>query len=327
MRHRRRGLVAQHRPGADRRRPATRVPRVRLDRPGRDRGRRRRIAGAAAARGQHRARREPGGGGRRRRHHRHHGHLAHALGDARRTDAGQRPSAHLGRRGRRRAQRHHRELGGAARQARRAGLRVRHADRHRGHRAPRARALARPRGRRPAARGAGRDRRIPRRLRDRRRLDARARPRRRRAQRQPAGRRPRRRRSLPRLRRRGAAVGDAAGRLPGRGRRRRRPPRGLRDRRRPRRARRAARHHRRGFERRGRAGAVPALHAEGDLRAAARGRRHAGQRRVHRPGAVRLEGRRGAAAGRPGAAARLRHQLLRRHGRAAVDRVAGADSL
>ena len=39
------------------------------------------------------------------------------------------------------------------------------------------------------------------------------------------------------------------------------------------------------------------------------------------------DGRRGAAAGRPRADPRLRHQLLRGHGRAAVDRIAGADPL
>ena len=80
----------------------------------------------------------------------HDRHLAHALGDARRADAGQRASALSRRRDRRRAQRHHRELRGAARPAEGARLRVPHADRHRSHRASRALALARD-GRRRSA--------------------------------------------------------------------------------------------------------------------------------------------------------------------------------
>ena len=97
-------------------------------------------------------------------------------------------------------------------------------------------------------------RRIPRRLRDRRDLDARAGPRRRRARRAARwssgigdG------RSLPRLRRGGAAVGHAPRRLPRGRRRRRRAPRVVRDLRRARRARRARGGHRRGVGRRGRA--------------------------------------------------------------------------
>ena len=101
---------------------------------------------------------------------------------ARRTPANAHPHTSQ-RRDRRRPQRHHRELRGAARAAEGAGLRVRHADRHRGDRAPRARALAWRRRRRPAARGAAGGRRIPRRLRDRGDLDARAGPHRRRARR------------------------------------------------------------------------------------------------------------------------------------------------
>ena len=50
-------------------------------------------------------------------------HLAYALGDARRADAGQRASAHVERRGGGRPQRHHREFRAAARAAEGAGLR------------------------------------------------------------------------------------------------------------------------------------------------------------------------------------------------------------
>ena len=121
-----------------------------------------------------------------------------------------------------------------------------------------------------------------RRVRDRRDLDARARARRRRAAGQPAPRRHRRRRSLPRVGRIGAAAGHAARRVPRGGRRRRRAPRVVRDLRRA--GQRVDAHvvDVQGERRRGRARAVPALHAEGDLRAAARGRRHARRHRVDR---------------------------------------------
>ena len=98
---------------------------------------------------------------------------------------------------------------------------------------------------------------------------------------QPARRRPRRGRSLPRLRRRGAAVGHAARRLSRGRRRRRRPARVVRDLRRARRSASSARSST--SRRRGDAvelGPVPPLHAEGDLRAAARGGRHARRRRA-----------------------------------------------
>ena len=113
-------------------------------------------ARAVAAR-QHRPRRRPRRAGRVAAARRHRRHLAHALGDARRADVDQRAPAHLGRRDRRRPQRHHRELRGAAGEAASAqGYALRHRDRHRGHRASRALALARDRRRRPAARRARR---------------------------------------------------------------------------------------------------------------------------------------------------------------------------
>ena len=178
--------------------------------------------------------------------HRLHRHLAHALGDARRADAGERASARLRRRDRGRAQRHHRELRGAARGAQGAGLRLRHPDRHRGDRPPDPRALAWRRRRGSEARGGGSRRAIPRRVCDRRDVHARTRADRRRARGEPAGRGPGRRRPLPRLRCGGAAVRHPADRLPRGRRRRRRASRVLRDLRRARRARRAGDGHRRG---------------------------------------------------------------------------------
>ena len=136
--------------------------------------------------------------------------------------------------------------------------------------------------RRPAARGAARRRRIPRRVRDRRDLDARAGPRDRRAPGQPAGRGHRRRRSLPRVRRVGAGAGHAARGVSRGRRRRRRAARVVRDLRRARASASSAR------SSKCRAAATPsssdriALHAEGNLRAAARGRRHARGRRRDR---------------------------------------------
>ena len=71
--------------------------------------------------------------------------------------------------------------------------------------------------------------------------------------------------------------------------------------------------HRQDERRGGRARALPALHAEGDLRAAARGRRHAGGRRSDHAGAVRRRARERVLRGvELGADPRLRHQLLRR---------------
>ena len=316
MRHRRRGQRAQRRPDPDRRHPPPRVSRLRLLGAVRDR---RRDADARPA-GQHRARRRPGRAGRPAFAGRHHGHLAHALGNARRTHRGQRAPAHLRGRNRGGAQRHHRELRGAARPAEGPRLQVRHADRHRGDRAPRPRALARRRRRRPAARRAGGGRGVQGRVRDRGDLDARAGPGRRRARGQPAGRGPRRGRSLPRLRRLGAAPGHAARDLSRGGRRRRRAPGGVHDPRRARRARRAP-GDRGGGERRDRgARALPPLHAEGDLRAAAGGRGHARGRGRHRPDAVRRRRAAGVDRHRQRAGARLRHQLLRRVGGEVLDR-------
>ena len=213
MRHRRRGFRAQRRPDPDRGHPPARVPRLRLLGAVRDR----RCDAEARPAGQHRARRRPCRAGRQAFAGRHHGHFAHALGNARRTHRGQRAPAHLRGRSRGGAQRHHRELRGAARPAEGPRLQVRDADRHRGDRAPRPRALARGRRRRFAARGAGGGRGVQGRVRDRGDLDARAGPRRRRARGQPAGRGSRRGRPLPCLRRRGAAAGHAPRDLSGGG--------------------------------------------------------------------------------------------------------------
>ena len=106
---------------------------------------------------------------------RNHRHLAHAVGDARRTDADERASARVELRDRRRSQRHHRELRSAARPAEGRGLRIPDADRHRGDRASGPFALARAGRRRLAARRTGGDRRVSRRVRHRGHLDARSR--------------------------------------------------------------------------------------------------------------------------------------------------------
>ena len=192
MRHRRRGLRAQYRPAPDRRRAPPRVPRLRFDRPRDHRKRQRR--GAPVAARQHRARRRPRGAGRGSASRRRHRHLAHALGDARRADAGQRAPASVRRRNRRRPQRHHRELRGAARRGSSAqgyafatqtdSEVIAHLVHAHWHGAAKGDLLARR---------AARRRRIPRRLRDRGDLGARARPRHRRAAGEPDGRRHRRR--------------------------------------------------------------------------------------------------------------------------------------
>ena len=211
MRHRRRGRAREHRPDPDR-------GLRRLEYRGYDSGglavhQRRRCSAWSAPRAWPTWRRRPNAT----RIDRHHRHLAHALGDARRADVGQRASARQRRRDRGRAQRHHRELRGAARAAAAAGLRVRHPDRHRGHRAPDPCALRR----RPARRRDQGGRRVPRRLRDRGDHHARAGARRRRAAGSPLLVGIGERRALPRLRRERAGAGHAARRLP-RGRRRRR---------------------------------------------------------------------------------------------------------
>ena len=82
-----------------------------------------------------------------------------------------------------------------------------------------------------------------------------------------------------------------------------------------------------GHRGRRRARPVPAFHAEGDLRAAARGRRHARRHRRHRPDAVRRTRRRDPAAGRFGADPRLRHQLLLEPRGETVDRNAGRHAM
>ena len=144
-------------------------------------------------------------------------HLAHALGHARRAGHDQRAPALLARRGRGRPQRHHRELRGDPRGAEARGLRVRHRDRQRGHRAPGPLALqGRPLRRRPRRGGA-----LQGRVRHRGDAQGRAAAAGRRAARVAAGRRARQGRELPRVRRDGARRHDRPDHLP-RGRRRRR---------------------------------------------------------------------------------------------------------
>ncbi len=212
-----------------------------------------------------------------------------------------------------------------ARRAQGEGLCLRHPDRHRGHRPPR----RSPQPGRPPRGRAKRAAAPARRLRDRRHLARRAASRHRRAPGLAAG--PRRRhraaseRELPRLRRDGACRRHRPHRLP-RGRRRRRPAaRQVLDQPRRRQGRlqggAAAGEDGRRPHRRGRARAVPALHAEGDLRAAEGDRRHARRRprrltrAVRRRRLARLQG------DRLGADPRLRHELLQRLGRQALARV------
>ncbi len=200
----------------------------------------------------------------------------------------QRAPALLARRGCGRPQRDHRELRGDPRRAEARRLRVRHRDRQRGDRAPGPLAVqGRPVRRRPR-----RGRAVQGRLRDRRRAQGRAEAPRGRAAGFAAGRGRRQGRELPRLRRDGARRHDRPDHL-SRGRRRRRHrPRSRADRRRHRQEREARGADGAGGQRGGRARPVPPLHAEGDLRAAARDQRHAGIGQRHRPGAVRRQTRR-----------------------------------
>ena len=217
----------------------------------------------------------------------------------------------------------HDELRAELQQAR---LRLHQPDRHRGHRPP----GGPPVRRRPVRRRAARHAAAEGRLRHRRVLPRRAAARGGRARRLAADPGPGQGRELPGQRRHGAGRRDRPDRLPGR-RRRGRPAAGQDlDRRapgrRPLQGRAARSAHGGGAQRRGRAGPVPALHAKGDLRAAARHCRHAGRPgrdHRHQPRAVRrrrLQGLQGRGAGAdPG----LRHQLLQRQHRqvlAGVDR-------
>ena len=142
------------------------------------------------------------------------GHRAHALGDPRRADRGQRAPAHGRRRpDRRRAQRDHRERGRAARQADRRRRRVPLADRHRG-RAPSDRRGLRGRRPRPRARGQPGAAQRGGRLRHRRSRRRAPGPDRRRPQRQPRAAGDRRARDVRRLRRRRPRRLHPPGRLP-----------------------------------------------------------------------------------------------------------------
>ena len=135
----------------------------------------------------------------------------------------------------------------------------------------------------------------------------------------------RRERELPRLRRDGAGRRHRPDRLPRRRRRRRPAARQVLDQPRRRQGRLQAPCERpvrtvHRAHRRGRARAVPPLHAKGDLRAAEGDRRHARRgarhlaRAVRRRRVPRLQG------GRLGADPRLRHQLLQRLGREVLAR-------
>ena len=246
-------------------------------------------------------------------------HRAHALGDARRAVTEQRAPdlsrgeiavVHNG------IIENHEELRA---ELQGAGLRVRHPDRHRGDRAPRPQPVRRATCSRRCARAV---KRLHRRLRDRRGVEAASRTAW--SARAPAA-------------RWWSALGEGenflasdalalagdhrAHRLPrGRRRRRRSAATAVASSTRDGRARRARGAHRQGGRRRGRARPVPPLHAEGDLRAAARGRRHARERRARiDAGAVRRRSARRCSRGVDSRAdPRLRHELLRRAGRAAT---------
>ena len=261
-------------------------------------------------------------GGAERRTRRPARHRAHPLGDARRRHGAERASARVAGRGRGRPQRHRREPRGAARAAEEARLRLRVADRHRGRRAPHP--LLLPRDPRPPRRHAARGARSRRCVRDRGRVGRLARVLCLRARGLPAAHRPGRRRELRRVRRVRGALRDATRDLPRGGRRGGREPRRRADLRPRRPPRRAQGPRLRRLARLPRARPLPPLHAEGDPRAAEGARRlaRADPRRRREAGPVRRWRGRGAARRRRGADPRLRHQLLRRLGRALL---AGVD--
>ena len=304
VRHRRRGQPPQHRSHPDRGPQAAGIPRLRFLRRGRASGR------PTEAGAQHRARgpaRSQRGGGRPGRRHRHR---PHPLGHAWRAGGAQRAPALLQQPHRAGAQRHHRKPRRAARRAAGPRLRLQQPDRHRGHRPPGGPPLRRRPVRRSAARHAAPEGRL---------CDCRVLPRRAaarggRARRLAADPGHRQGRELPRQRRHGAGRCDRPDRLSGRGRRGRPATGQDLDRRAPGRRplqERAARSaHGGGAQRRGRTGPVPALHAEGNLRAAARHRRHAGRRARHHARALRRRRLQGLQGSRSGADPGLRHQLL-----------------
>ena len=134
-------------------------------------------------------------------------HRAHPLGDPRRAERAQRPSAHLARRPRDRAQRHHREPRASCAPSSSASATSSLRDRYRGHRAPHSPSPG-DRGRSVQG-GARHGRRARGRLRAGGGERARSGPPDPRARGLPGGHRPGRRRKLRRLGRRGAAAGDA----------------------------------------------------------------------------------------------------------------------
>ena len=143
------------------------------------------------------------------------------------------------------------------------------------------------------------------------------------ARRLPGGRRTRRRRKLRRLGRGRAAAGDAPLHVPRGRRRRRHPPHLDQGARQERRQRRPPGARERAVGRCRREGPVPPLHAQGNPRAAARRRRHAGRARgqwqVAR-GRVRSGRHRRVRESRTRAHHRLRHQLSLRRGGALLHR-------
>ena len=281
MRHHRLYRAQARRSGPPGRPATARVPRVRFG------GRGCRPTGRDRPAPQRRQAVAPRGGDRGRPDRRRVRHRAHALGHARPADRGERPPPpRLHRAHRRGPQRHHRELPRAEARAAGARPRVRHRDRHRDRGAPhRGGVEGRRRRRQPRrgdAPGAGPDARDVRAGRD---LLRRAAEDHRRPQRPAAGGRRRRRRVL-----RGLGHPGDPGAHPRRGVPRRRGDGGAH------RLGRRVQHLRRRPDRPpdaagavgpdpGREGRVQALHAEGDLRAAAGGARHGARPRLarHRP--------------------------------------------
>ncbi|SAL03001.1 hypothetical protein AWB80_08478 [Caballeronia pedi] len=237
---------------------------------------------------------------------RHDRHRPHALGDARRARHRQRAPDLLARYRGARAQRHHRELRVAARDAQGQGLRVRLADGYRSHRASDSQHVSRrPVPDRTRCRQA-----TAWRVCDRRDAQGSAAYGRRRAPGFAARRRRGRGRELPRLGRARARRQHRPLRLPRRRRRGGDPARRREDRRSRRSACRARSARGDGVWRRGGTRPVSPLHAEGNLRAAARDHRHdPASRRVQPEPVWRRRARRVRGRRQP-ADSCVRHELL-----------------
>ena len=323
MRHCGCGESPRHRSHARGRASPFGIPRLRLLRRGRSPRRR---SAARPQRGPREGtqRTDPQGSA-----HGHHGDRAHALGDARRARRLQRASAFFRKPHRARSQRHHRELRRTARGTPRKGLRISESDRYRGPDALHSREgevgflASRRRDGRPAA--------AARQLRHRRDRRQGTRSRRRGPSGFAPGARARRRGKLRRLGRHGRRRHHGPLRLPRGGRRGRNhdrrleglPPYG-RGRLRARRP--SGQGRARLFRRRG-ARALSSLHAEGNLRAAARHRRHARRRDGRDAASFRRKGRGDLPRSPPTPVSCLRHVLLcGAHGQV-LDRRARAASL